>query len=151
MWITVCMFAKTEWISSEHECSDKNKKSGPCIVIKTQIQYCRFNNTETAMENLGVLIEGQNLKMKIYNIHQKPEKYIFFTELNHVLNDSNTLTIVAGDFNSKHSTGIGNIENSNGRKLLKHSRQHGYTLRLNASKHRTIQYIYQTIHSTNHP
>lgn len=80
------------------------------------------------MESLGVLIEGQNNKIQIYNIHQKPNKQILFPELNHLFNESNTLTIVAGDWNSKHTTWNSNTENTNGKKLLRHSNIHGYQL-----------------------
>lgn len=118
--------------TKEKELNPKTKpfKTGLCIYIKNNIRYKKipYNDSETSMDSQGITIEGTQNIINIYNIHQNPSNIIRAPELNHILNDNNNTTIIAGDWNSKSKNWNNTIENNNGKKLLRHAIQYGYQI-----------------------
>lgn len=109
---------------------NQRTRGGLCIYVKQKIQYKRIPANEQIknIDSLGIKIETGQSKANIFSIYLGPTKQLSYTELDHLLSDNHTLTILAGDWNSKHRTWNNTVEDAKGRKIAQYIDRRGYQI-----------------------
>lgn len=115
----------------KHETATQTTRRGVCIIIKYDLKYNIIPIPQDIqhLEIIGIKIStNQNQNLLVYSAYLRPQNKIKFPELDHFLQHQNNQTIIGGDFNSKHKNWNPYKENSNGKKLFKHSNSRDYII-----------------------